>query len=451
VRRPCAERLFEAKLRPLPEAIRSNAREALRTAAGARTVIQKYLAEKLGPALAVKPEDVTVSMTAEEKTAAQELNAQIAETEVLRRKWGKIQALYDVGPPPPTHLLVRGSEDSPGYEVPPGFLQVLSCSASDALATSSPPYDGTSGRRSAFARWLTRADSPASALVARVMVNRIWKHLFGKGIVPTPDNFGVQGERPTHPDLLEWLSAEFVENGWRVKPVVKLILTSTAYRQASRRDASQEPAALSAEKVDPANDLLWRMRLRRLEAEVVRDSILSVSGDLDRALGGPPVLISARPDGMVTVAPDRQTTPAAQYRRSVYLLSRRAYNLSLLSVFDRPLVATNCLSRGSSALPLQSLFMINDALLAEQAEHFAGRVEATHGRAVSAEDKVKGAFRMALARSPGASEVATCAELLRRQTERSLAAGKPPLEAARQAARQLCLTLLNTSEFLFAE
>jgi len=451
LRRPCEERLFEAKLRTLPEVIRSDTKTALRTAADARTVIQKYLAEKLAAALAVKPEDVTASLSPEEKVAAANLDAQIAATAARRRKWGKIQALYDVGPPPPTYLLVRGNEQSPGHEVPPGFLRVLSRCDSDAQATSPAPFDGTSGRRSALARWLTRTDSPASALVSRVMVNRIWKQLYGKGIVPTPDNFGVQGQRPTHPDLLEWLSAEFVANGWRVKPLVKLMMTSTAYRQASRRDPSEGPLAVSPENVDPENDLLWRMRLRRLEAEVVRDSILSVSGDLDQALGGPPVMLSARPDGMVTVARDRLTDPAVQYRRSVYLLSRRAYNLSLLTVFDQPLVATNCLSRGTSALPLQSLFMINDAFLAEQADHFARRVGRCLESAASAEDRVRRAFRMALARSPSAPEIATCSDLLRRQTDRGLSAGKPPGEAARQAARELCLTLLNTSEFLFAE
>ncbi len=106
------------------------------------------------------------------------------------------------------------------------------------MATSPPPFDGTSGRRTRLARWLTRTDSPASALLARVMVNRIWKQLFGQGIVPTPDNFGIQGQPPTHPELLEWLSAEFVANGWRIKPLIKLMMTSTAYRQASRRDTS---------------------------------------------------------------------------------------------------------------------------------------------------------------------------------------------------------------------
>ncbi len=184
---------------------------------------------------------------------------------------------------------------------------------------------------------------------------------------------------------------------------------------------------------------------------MVRDAILSVSGDLNRKAGGPPVMIQARPDGMVAVANDRLATPADQYRRSVYLLTRRAYNLSLLTVFDQPLVATNCLDRGASALPLQSLFMINDAFLAEQADHFARRVERYRDASGSPEEPVIRAFRIALARDPNRAEMATCGELLHRQTDRGLSAGMPPREAAHQALAQLCLTLLNTSEFLFAE
>ncbi len=435
----------------MPEAIRADTEAALRTPAEKQTEVQKYLAAKFGAALTVKPEEVTAGFNSAEKAAVAKVDAQLAATAAKRRKWGKIQALYDLGPSPTTHLLVRGNEQTPGHEVPPGFLRVLSRSEAHAMAHSPAPYNGTSGRRSDLARWLTQTDSPASALVARVMVNRIWKQLFGQGIVPTPDNFGVQGQRPTHPDLLEWLSAEFAANGWRIKPLVRLMMTSTAYRQSSHRDPSLKLSAEPPEQVDPGNELLWRMRLRRLEAEVVRDAILTVSGDLECTAGGPPVMIKARPDGMVTVADDRLATPGDPYRRSVYLLTRRAYNLSLLTVFDQPLVATNCLARGTSALPLQSLFMINDAFLAEQADHFSRRVERSLLGAAEPDERVARAFRTALARSPNATEVATCVDLLRRQTERFLSAGVAPGEAGHRALAQLCLTLLNTSEFLFAE
>ncbi len=261
-RRPCEERLFEAKLNALPQSIRSDTKVALQTPVEKRSVVQKYLAEKFTASLTVKSDEVTANLNPAEKAACARVEAQIAATAAKRRAWGKIQTLYDLGPIPPTHLLVRGNEQSPGHEVPAGFLRVLSRTDADALASSAPPFAGTSGRRSELARWLTRTDSPASALVARVMVNRIWKQTFGRGIVPTPDNFGAQGQRPTHPELLEWLSAEFVSNGWRVKPLIKLMMTSTAYRQASHRDSSAGASADVAEMVDPGNELLWRMRLR---------------------------------------------------------------------------------------------------------------------------------------------------------------------------------------------
>jgi hypothetical protein len=449
LRGPHEARLFEARLATLPEEIRADTKAAIQTAKEKRTEVQKYLAAKFA-GLAVKPEDVTAALSEPEKASAAELEARIASADAQRRKWGKIQALYDVENPPPTHLLVRGSEESPGPEVPPGFVRVLCRSDAQALPRIVPPTDGTSGRRTALARWLTKPDSPASALLARVMVNRIWQQLYGRGIVPTPDNFGAQGQSPTHPELLEWLSNRFVNDGWRIKPLVKLMMTSTAYRQASHRDPSI-PSSVNAdpETVDPGNELLWRARLRRLESEVVRDSILAVSGKLNRTAGGPPVPIDARPDGMVVVAKDHLASAADPWRRSVYLVTRRAYNLSLLTIFDQPLVATNCLKRDSSAVPLQSLVMLNDAFLAEQAEYFANRIEQT--ATASHERRIDVAFRLALARQPNASETTACNELLRRQTDLAISAGSGPDVAARRALVQLCQTLLNTSEFLYVE
>jgi hypothetical protein len=451
LRRPHEDQLFEMKLSALPEVIRADVRKAFGTPAGKRTAVEKYLAEKFIGFFRVNPEEVAAKLSAAEKVSAAKLETRIAAATARRRRWGRIQALYDVGPPPRTYLLLRGNEQTPGREVSAGFLRVLCESESDALAKPSATLEGTSGRRSALARWLTRADSPPSALLARVMVNRIWKQLFGQGIVPTPDNFGAQGQRPTHPELLEWLSAEFVAGGWRIKPLIKLMMTSAAYRQASHRSDSPRSPGVDPETVDPGDELLWRMRLRRLESEVVRDSILAVSGDLDLSRGGPPVMISAAPDGLVTVAPDRLRDPCCQYRRSVYLLTRRAYNLSLLTVFDQPLIATNCLKRGGSALPLQSLFMLNDAFLAEQAGHFAKRIERCRATRESAEATIERAFGMALARPPNAQEAATCRALLSQQKKRYLSSGMPPGEAEHQALVQLCLTLFNTSEFLFAE
>jgi Protein of unknown function (DUF1553)/Protein of unknown function (DUF1549)/Planctomycete cytochrome C len=393
--------------------------------------------------------EVSASSSPSARETAQALKTQISATESSRRKCGKIQALYDVGAPAPTHLLVRGSEQSPGAVVQPGFLRVLCRSDAQAVVASAAAYAGTTGRRMALARWMTAVESPASALTARVMVNRIWKHLFGQGLVPTADDFGSQGQPPTHPELFEWLSSELVEKGWRIKPLIRMMMTSTAYRQASRRTGPRASSSPDPESLDPGDELLWRMRLRRLESEVVRDAILSVSGSLNRAAGGPPVAIVARPDGRVEVAQDKLASPGDRYRRSIYLTSRRAYNLSVLTVFDQPLVATNCLRRAESAVPAQSLFMLNDAFVAEQAAQFARRVERLAAPSPGA--TIELAFRLALARRPVAAETATCRELLRRGEELFLKQGTSRSAAEHQALAQLCQTLLNTSEFLFAE
>jgi len=389
------------------------------------------------------------SQVTKDKKNAKVIEREIAAVEAKRKKWGKIQALYDVGPAPATHLLIRGSELSPGPEVPPGFLRALCTSEDAAVASCGSPQEETSGRRRALAQWLTSIDSPASALVARVTINRIWKQLFGQGIVPTADNFGAQGLPPTHPELLEWLSSELVASGWRIKPLVRLILTSTVYRQASHEEPPHAVSSRRAEALDPGNELLWHMRLRRLESEVVRDSMLTASGERTLAMGGPPVPISTRPDGLVEVAKDRLSSLADTYKRSIYLTTRRAYNPSLLTVFDQPLVATNCVKRSTSAVPLQSLFLLNDAFVAEQAERLARRVE-RNGR--SAPDaRIDLAFRLTLARLPTERERNVCRELLERQTALWVARGTLPNEASHQALAQLCLTLFNTSEFLYAE
>jgi hypothetical protein len=449
-KRPHEARLKESKLAKLPEAIRSDVNEAVQTAADRRTEVQKYLAEKLGAAIAVSAEELQAALAERDKAKIAALESQIGTLESVRQKWGIIQALYDFGPVPTTHLLIRGSETTPGNEVQPGFLRVLSRSETESWAASQAPYEGTSGRRLALARWLTRRESPAAALLARVMVNRVWQHLFGRGIVATPDNFGIQGQAPTHPELLEWLSSSFVNGEWQVKPLVRQMMLSTAYRQSSQDEVPVAAAAANDPRsIDPANELLWRMRLKRLDAETVRDSLLAASGQLNSLAGGPPVMIQALPDGMVVVAADKPANKNQQSRRSIYLVTRRAYNLTLLNVFDQPAMATNCLQRQTSAVPLQSLVMLNDAFVAEQAEGLAERVESTS--APAAEARVVALFAVALTRRPNAAEIVAGCELLADQTQRLMRAGAGRDAAEHQALVQLCHTVLNTSEFLYAE
>jgi hypothetical protein len=380
------------------------------------------------------------------------LKRRIAKRAAERRRFGMIQALYDVGPAPATHLLTRGQFETPGPEVQPGYLSVLCDSERAAVVAPASSNGPDSGRRAALARWMTQQDSRAAGLVARVMVNRIWQHLFGQGLVRTPENFGAQGDSPTHPELLEWLSADFMTQAqWHTKPLIRELMLSSAYQQSSAIVAQAARLPLTSAKTDPENKLLWRMPTKRLEAEVIRDCILAVSGRLDSVMGGPPVLLVARPDGLVVVDESKLQRRGDVNKRSVYLLSRRAYNLSLLTVFDRPLFAVNCPKRDASVIPLQSLTMLNDQFVADEAVHFAARVASQPQPQPTSESAVQSAFSLALGRLPNDNEIRGCTTFLDRQRSVFKTVGTSDSDATRQALIELCHTLLNTSEFLYAE
>jgi len=279
-------------------------------------------------------------------------------------------------------------------------------------------------------------------------VNRIWMHHFGRGIVQTPENFGLMGSRPTHPELLDWLAVDFMENGWKMKRLHKMIMTSTVYRQSSRRVAEDEPS--TAETVDPANDLLWRMNLRRLEAEVVRDTMLAVSGKLDLTIGGAPIPLASGVDGLVTVS-EKGSAPASQWRRSLYVLARRNYSLSFLDVFDFPVMALNCTQRTNSATPLQSLTMMNSEFVMQRAEDLAVRVTDLVGAGAPDERKIEMAFLLGSTRKPTAEETHWCAEHMQRQRQRYLDVGSSAKQASQNALASLCQMLMATNEFLYVE
>jgi hypothetical protein len=199
--------------------------------------------------------------------------------------------------------------------------------------------------------------------------------------------------------------------------------------------------------LDPANTLLWRMPLRRAESEAIRDAILAVCGNLDRTIGGAPVPLEARPDGQIVVEMKKVPTATAQWRRSLYLFARRNYHVTLLSVFDQPIVATNCTRRSTSTVPLQALTLLNDAFMLEQAEHFAARVAKNAGRAQ--DQQIEEAFRLAFVRQPTETESAWSADLLERHTRRYLDQKLSPPQARQKALASLCHMLLCASEFLY--
>jgi hypothetical protein len=435
-------RLLDQRLANVPEQIRADVRTAFDTAADKRNEVQRYLAERFQDLSKLSDEQIASGLTADEQATIQESERAVAAAESQRRRYGKIQALFDVGPPPATRLLSGGDYLLPAEEIAPAVVQVLALGANSA-PIQPVAIESSSGRRLALARWLTQPDTPASALLSRVMVNRVWQHLFGEGLVATTENFGAQGSTPTHPELLDWLSGRFIADGWQVKSLVRMLVTSNVYRQSSMSAADAPGLA-----VDPQNQLLWKMRLRRLESETIRDCIHAACGTLADEMSGPPVLIRARTDGAVEIDPDHLARPNDATRRGVYVLTRRAYNESLLTVFDQPLISTTCQRRDASAVPLQSLTMLNSDQLLDQSRRLADRVTATAGP--QTDSQITTAFRLVLVRPPDSSEASISRQHLDEQAARFRVAGQNEPTAARSALVQLCHTLLNTSEFLYA-
>jgi len=442
IQRPYQQKLFESKLASaVGEALRSEVRTAFETPVAKRTDVQKYIVTKLEKVLRVAPEEVADLMTEYERKTSSEIEARIKTLQGWRRSHERIEALWDVGQAPTVHVLQRGVLESPGIEVKPAFIEVLS-EPGKADATRPPDAKGeTSGMRLALARWLTRPDHP---LTSRVMVNRVWMHHFGRGIVNTPENFGRRGAPPSHPELLDWLAVDFVENGWKLKRLHKMIMTSTAYRQSSHRPAGEQN---KAETTDPDNELLWRMNMRRLEAEAIRDSVIAVSGKLDRTLGGKPVSLDWTPDGLVTAATENK----GHLRRSIYLMARRTYSSSMLDVFNFPTMNLNCTQRVHSATPLQSLTMLNSRMVMDRAADFAARVVELTGPSAGVPKRIETAFILALGRVPTADEVQLAAEHMEKVKARYIDVKTPVEEAEKRALANFCQSLFNLNEFLFID
>jgi hypothetical protein len=431
-----AERHFADQLATLPAVLRDDVRAAFAVEPAKRTEIQKYLAMKFQGQLRPPPEQLAALRAKDSAIAAKEksLTDAMAVEKAKRREFAEIRAIYDLPGEATTHLLRRGDYLNPGPEVPPGTLSVLATGRPFAWAPSAKDAK-TSRRRLAFAEWLTQPDHP---LTSRVLVNRLWLHHFGEGIVSTPDNFGRTGAAPSHPELLDWLATELVARGWSVNAMHKLMMASSAYRQRSTLD----PAADTAGKaVDPDNHLLWRQRLRRVEAEVLRDAVLSVAGTLNPAMYGPPVPMVRRGDGEV-VTPD----DASGSRRSVYLQVRRSQPLTILQVFDQPVIETNCTRRPVSTVSSQALTLLNSDFLVRQADAFAARVlrEAPTNPAGHA-------VRLALGRPATPREKEALTAFLRDQTARHAAAPAGQADAVPRATADLCHMLLGANEFVYVD
>jgi cytochrome c553 len=345
------------------------------------------------------------------------------------------------GTPTDLRVHLRGNRHNLGQLAPRRFLQALD---GEAQALNSKQ----SGRLE-LARWIASPDNP---LTARVMVNRIWQHHFGTGLVATSDNFGSRGEKPSHPELLDWLAADFVRSGWSIKALHRRLLLSASYQMSGRPD----PEAV---KLDPNTRLLWRMPRQRLDAEAIRDAMLAVSGRLDPALGGGESGELLFREGEVIdgkrdfFRPNRVNADHVIYtnlrRRSLYLPVVRNAQPDLLALFDGADPNGVTAVRNDTTVASQAMFLLNHPFVREQALHFARRV--LGGGASCEEERVAAAYRLALTRLPDATEGREAVAFLQRYTAIAVGKGRKAEDARLAALQSLCQSLLTRNEFLYVE
>ena len=451
------QRTFDQEVAKLPESLRELARQARYADPKKRTPAQRELLKKY-PSLNVS----AGSLYLYDQQAANDLKAIAKRASDLRSQKPEetfVRVLQEQpGPVPVTRVFFRGDINQPGEAVAPAGLSVLSAVSSQPVGV--PGNDATlptTGRRLAWARKLTGGQHP---LVARVIVNRAWMHLLGRGLVPTPGDWGALGARPTHPALLDWLADEFMASGWSLKRLHRRIMGSATYRQSARsRDATLA--------LDPENRLLSRGAVRRLDAESVRDAILTISGSLDSKYGGPPVPIMADRVGQWVIGIENLNAgrpgPAVEmqgerYRRSVWVEVRRSRPLAVLDTFDRPAMEPNCTERVSTTVASQSLLMMNSDFVVSQSARFAERLKEVGSQPV---DRIRYAWQLVYATEPTAEQVIAAATFVEEQTElfwkpaatddKKISAAEETLRAADRAWSVFCQALLSSNRFLYLD
>ena len=366
-----------------------------------------------------------------------------------------VRAMSEIpGEVPETFFFSRGDHRNPVQTLEPAALTVPAIGQAVEIPINNDKLK-TTGRRLAYANYLTSNKQP---LVARVLVNRFWMHHFGKGIVGTPGDFGLLGERPSHAELLDWLASDFMANGWSLKHFHKLIMTSTAYRQALR--------AIPMDDVDPDNRLLSGMSLQRLEAETLRDSVLAISGKLNPKRFGPPIPVMLDRVGQAVIGIENENAgrPGAtidmkgeEFRRSVYVQVRRSRPLEMLDAFDAPRMSPNCESRPSSTVAPQSLLLMNSDFVLEQSTVFAQRVTKEAG--ADGKAQVQRAWELAFCRSPNAEEIEQALAFIAQQAEhlknssdaKKLADGDKSKTPELLALASFCQTLFSSNRFLYVD
>ena len=452
--RPYKEKFQEKALDTLPPNLQADLRTIAETPKGKRTSLQRFLARKFKEV--VEPTYAALGDEFPEfKESASQLQTGIEH--IKNSKYGSetnfrdktkyrtlpgIRALYDMGgDPSPAYRLNRGEARSVAERVYPGVPRVLSGNGLEPYRPLPPAGRDTSGNRLGLARWLTQKGHP---LTSRVQVNRIWGHHFGRELVTTPGDFGRTGSQPSHPRLLDWLAAEFEDRGWSMKAMHRLIMTSAAYRQTSR-------VGPRARRQDPDNLLFSRMRLRRLDAEAIHDSVLRVTGRLDPTLFGIPVHLKEESSGEVVP----ESTPGG-WRRAVYLLKRRRMPVSSLEAFDYPVMIPNCGQRRQSNVPLQALQLVNGELMRGHARYLAGRLmDQSPG---DMPGQIEGLYLEVLGRYPTSGEsrrIEKSLQRLQREWRGHLERKNDPAPrgpgARWSALSSVALTLLNSAEFMYID
>jgi hypothetical protein len=455
------EPLRKTKLEGGIKTFEDDVQEALRMDASKRDPWQQMMYHTAEPRIAFseEPDARTLrTLKGDASTQYAELKKQLSEFDAIKPKaLPRGQYMIDISATaPPTYVHLRGDPYSKGEEVLPGFLSILD--PGNAKITAPKNLDST-GRRTVLANWLV---DPKNPLVARVMVNRIWQYHFGTGIVATPGDFGRMGSRPTHPELLDYLAATFVENGWSIKKLHKTILLSNTYRRSS--DSQTKAAA-----ADPDNKLMWRYGRHRLEAEAIRDSMLQVSGLLNSKMGGPGVFPPV-PEGTVSAL---SATAAAggwssekdaeqNNRRSVYIFVRRNLRYPMLQEFDSPNTFDVWHTRRNTVTAPQALDILNNELILEWSRAMAGQVLGAGSRASEPWEYIDRAFKLAYGRAAAPEELKTASAFWDQQTaimaRRLASESKPPMptktidgmDSARSAAFvDLCHMLFASNEFLY--
>jgi cytochrome c553 len=444
------DEIFEVEIKKVPEAEQAAFRVARDTPVAKQTPEQKALIKKYPSALA------TYSLDLYDKKKQDIVDAKMAEAKKLRDTKpaeGFVMALTEVkGQVPVSKLFNRGDHDQPKQVVQPGELGILASPQIEPFKPV-PVSSGSSGRRLAYAQWLTSGKHP---LTARVLVNRFWLNHMGRGIVNTPGDFGRQGELPTHPELLDYLADEFVKSGWKLKSLHRLILLSSTYRQSSVNDASL--------RADPENRFYARFKMRRLDAETLRDSMLAATGTLVNASYGPPSGIGRDPQGRVITGIDKGTITthkvdpagADDFRRSIYVQVRRSKPVTVLDTFDAPTMSPNCEMRSQTTVAPQSLLLMNDTFVLDSSRRLADRVTAE-----APNDRVKQLQRVwSLLYSKPATDadIAKCLSYLDEQTKALTqyhhdiqhAKGVVP-NPPQEAMASLCQILCSSNRFLYVE